>query len=190
MNVYDFDGTIYAGDSTVDFYRFALMRQPGLLRLLPGQMGGILLYLAGQKSRTQMKVCFFRFLPQIDGEALAEEFWHSHSARIRPWYRSRQQSGDVIISASPEFLLRPICRELGVAHLIASPVDVRTGEFLGENCRGEEKLRRFRLAFGDAPIDEFYSDSASDLPLARQAQHAFLVKSCLPQPWQIPGSSQ
>ena len=25
MNVYDFDGTVYAGDSTVDFYFFCLI---------------------------------------------------------------------------------------------------------------------------------------------------------------------
>lgn len=185
MNVYDFDGTIYAGDSTVDFYRFVLMRRPGLLRFLPGQVGGMLLFLAGRKSRMQMKECFFRFLLKIDGEAMAEEFWQSYSSRIYPWYLSRMQSEDVIISASPEFLLRPICRKLGIGGLIASPVDVRTGHFLGKNCRGEEKVRRFCLAYGDEPIAAFYSDSASDLPMARLAESAFLVRSGVPRPWQV-----
>lgn len=33
MNVYDFDKTIYAGDSTIDFYLFCLKRQPAILQL-------------------------------------------------------------------------------------------------------------------------------------------------------------
>lgn len=31
IDVYDFDGTIYDGDSTVDFTRFCLRRHPGVL---------------------------------------------------------------------------------------------------------------------------------------------------------------
>ena len=33
MNVYDFDKTIYDGDSSVDFYKFSLKRHPKLARL-------------------------------------------------------------------------------------------------------------------------------------------------------------
>ena len=35
IDVYDFDGTIYDGDSTVDFTRFCLRRHPGVLAGLP-----------------------------------------------------------------------------------------------------------------------------------------------------------
>ena len=37
MNVYDFDGTIYDGDSTVDFFLHALKRNPSVLLHLPKQ---------------------------------------------------------------------------------------------------------------------------------------------------------
>ena len=37
MNVFDFDGTIYSGDSTIDFYFFALKRNVKLLLFLPRQ---------------------------------------------------------------------------------------------------------------------------------------------------------
>ena len=33
IDVYDFDGTIYDGDSTVDFTRFCLRRHPGVLEI-------------------------------------------------------------------------------------------------------------------------------------------------------------
>jgi phosphoserine phosphatase len=51
------------------------------------------------------------------------------------------------------------------------------------NCHGEEKVRRYREAFGDAPIDEFYSDSYSDTPLAKLAAKAYLVKGDKRLPW-------
>lgn len=35
MNVYDFDKTIYDGDSTADFYMFSLKRHKMILTLLP-----------------------------------------------------------------------------------------------------------------------------------------------------------
>ena len=37
IDVYDFDGTIYDGDSTVDFWLYCLRRKPSLLRFLPHQ---------------------------------------------------------------------------------------------------------------------------------------------------------
>ncbi len=45
-----------------------------------------------------------------------------------------RKEDDVIISASPEFLLRPICNRLGIRHLIASRVDARSGAYDGQNC--------------------------------------------------------
>jgi len=83
---------------------------------------------------------------------------------------------DVIISASPEFFLKPACNMLGIRHLIASPVDAKTGKHRGENCHGKEKVRRFRALFPDASVEEFYSDSYSDTPMAELAEKAYLVK--------------
>ena len=74
------------------------------------------------------------------------------------------------------------CRRLGVRFL-ASPVDARTGQLLGPNCRGEEKVRRFRSAYGAAEVERFYSDSCSDAPLAALAQEAFLVRRGQVLPW-------
>lgn len=37
MNVYDFDDTIFRGDSTRAFWAYCLKRAPGLVRFLPRQ---------------------------------------------------------------------------------------------------------------------------------------------------------
>ena len=36
MNCYDFDKTIYNGDSTKDFYLFCLKRHKGIIKTFPG----------------------------------------------------------------------------------------------------------------------------------------------------------
>lgn len=176
MNVYDFDGTIYKGDSAVDLYWFALKREPQVLRCLPKQLLGFFLYAQGKISKTDMKSCYFSFLSVLCGESLIREFWRKNRKKIYLWYQEQQAADDVVISASPDFLLEPVCRELGIRNLIASKADIKTGVFQSENCYGEEKVRRFRGIFENDPIDSFYSDSLSDAPMARTAQRAFLVK--------------
>ena len=60
MNVYDFDKTIYEGDSTLDFYRFCLGKQPTLLLCLPSQIAGYLWYIVGRFDKDQFKESFFK----------------------------------------------------------------------------------------------------------------------------------
>ena len=103
--------------------------------------------------------------------------------RVKPYYLQRKRDDDVIISASPLFLVAPAMARLGIKGVIASPVDMRTGVYSGLNCHGEEKVRRFGELYPGAEIDEFYSDSLSDSPLARLAKKAFLVKGNELLPW-------
>lgn len=175
MNIYDFDGTIYSGDSTFDFYFYALGKKPSLARFWPKQAAAFALYAAKKISKTQMKERFYAFLTGIDAEAMLADYWDTHEKNIFPYYREQQREDDIIISASPEFLLKPICARLGIQHLMASRVDPRTGKTEGLNCWGEEKVRRLKEQLGIDHCENFYSDSHSDTPLAKIADHAFLV---------------
>lgn len=184
MNVYDFDGTIYRGDSTLDFYRFCLRRHPLLARYLPVQAWGAVLYACKRVSKTRFKEYFFSFLrglPDVDRDLSG--FWREARKNIMDWYAARRSPEDVVISASPEFLLEGFFPGPEGKRLIASRVDKRTGRCTGLNCKGAEKVRRFREAYPADPIHAFYSDSKSDLPLARLAESAFLVRNGRPVPW-------
>ena len=139
MNAYDFDGTVYRGDSSVDFLLFCWKKQPALLRYLPRQGAGFALYAARRIDKTALKERYFSFLEGTDAEGLAREFWDGREEKIYPWYLAQKRPDDVILSASPEFLLRPICERLGVERLIASWVDPATGRFDGPNCRGRRR---------------------------------------------------
>ena len=187
MNVYDFDGTIYRGDSTVDFYFFCLFRYPLMIFSVPVQFWGMVSYKAGRIDKTQMKSYFFSFLKKVKKkDEIIQKFWKKNIKKIYAGYRNQQEEDDVIISASPEFLLQPVCNQLGIKNLVASEVDLSTGKFLGKNCYGEEKIRRFQEAYGaKAEIQNFYSDSISDLPMAQMAAKAFFCRKGERKRWEI-----
>ncbi len=186
MNVYDFDKTIYDGDSTADFYIFSLKRHKMILTLLPSLAAAFLnFYVFHRGTKTIFKQKMYRFLTFCDTERDVEDFWKENKVKIKKYYLEQQKPDDIIISASPEFLLKPICREIKINHLIASVVDPKTGKYSGENCHGEEKVRRLYNEFPNAKIDEFYSDSHSDDPLAKIALKAFMVNKNDLSPWQF-----
>ncbi len=176
MNVYDFDKTISYHDSTAKFYFFCIRKNPLLLRYLPAQGFHFARFTLGFIKKTAFKERFYRFFRGIkDIDAYVAEFWRGNMDDVKQLYKDIHREDDVVISASPEFLLRPACDALGIKHLIASRVDKKSGKYTGENCYGEEKVARFREEFGNAEIDEFYSDSYSDTPLAKISKKAFLV---------------
>jgi len=183
MNVYDFDQTIYAGDSTVDFYLYCVRKHPRCLLALPVQAAAALRYWLKKCGKTEMKEGFYRFLRYVPAdEAFLRSFWKEHEGKLQQWYQKQRAADDVVISASPEFLLQPVCSRLNIA-LLASRVDVSTGKYTGLNCHGAEKVRRFQEAYPQGEIENFYSDSLSDAPLAAHSRHAWLVKGTDVRPW-------
>lgn len=184
LNVYDFDKTIYDGDSTIDFYFFCIKKQPQILKYVPLQTFGFIKYFLKICDKTELKQYFYSFLRGLKNtDKILNDFWDSHIKNIKQWYLLNQKDDDVIISASPEFLLKPACDKSKIKYLIASDVDINTGIYSGINCYGEEKVHRFKYIFGDVTIDEFYSDSISDLPLAEISEKSFLVKNNQITPW-------
>lgn len=177
MNVYDFDKTIYDGDSTADFYIFSLKKHKKMLLLSPSLIWAFFkFYVFKRGTKTKFKEKMYGFLKYCNIPDEVDEFWNINKTKIKDFYIKNQKSDDVIISASPEFLLVPICNQLKIKHLIASVVDSKSGKYTGINCHGAEKVRRFYEVFSNGNIDEFYSDSYSDSPLANIANKAFIVK--------------
>lgn len=176
MNVYDFDGTIYNGDSSIDFYLFCIKKKPLVVfKSIFKQLSGVVLYTTKRISKEQYKERYFSFLKHIYiDDKILNDFWNAKLFRIKNWYLAQKESSDVIISASPEFLLLPICERLGVS-LIASNVDPSTGKFTGKNCYGQEKIERFNERYPNEKIEKFYTDSKSDYPMAKTAEQAFWV---------------
>lgn len=177
-NVYDFDGTIYDGDSSVDFYLYCLKRKPSIIFLLPIQILGIILYKLKIKNKEYMKekyFCFFKKIKNIDD--YVDDFWNKNKCKIKKWYLNQKDKSDVIISASPEFLLKPLKKILGIDRVIASKVNKKTGFFESKNCYGSEKIVRFEKEYRNKKnLISFYSDSIrADRPMMEYAKDAYLV---------------
>lgn len=184
MNVYDFDHTLYKGDSTIDFWKYEISKHPKILLDLPHQFLYAFKYLLGHVSKEKFKEEFYVFFQRIDDiDTEVNNFWDKQEGNFYPWYTAFETINDVVISASPEFIVREGCKRIGIKKVVASKVDKNSGHYAGKNCRGEEKVRRYREVFDQVPIDKFYSDSRSDDPLADISREAFLVKNGKIVPW-------
>lgn len=191
MNVYDFDKTIFYPDSSVSFFLYCLKHYPAAV--LPRSKDIVrtaLLYARRAVNTKELKQVLFSFLRGLpEPEEAVRRFWDKRFHGIGAWYLARRREDDLIISASPEFLVREPASRLGVA-LLGTRMDIRSGVIEGENCHDEEKVRRFYAAYPDGKIEDFYSDSLSDAPLARIAQRAWIVKKEKLSPWPTDGAGR
>ena len=177
INGYDFDETIYDGDSSVDFYFFCLVKNKKVLKQLPDQLKGFIKYKTKKIDKTEFKEYVFSFLKYIDNvDEYVKEFWDKNYKNIKSWYFDQQEKTDVIISASPEFLLKPLEKKLKVK-IIGSKVDKKTGKFDGKNCHDYEKISRYEKELKKKnKIKRFYSDSIkADGAMFAYAEEAYLV---------------
>jgi HAD superfamily hydrolase (TIGR01490 family) len=98
--------------------------------------------------------------------------------------RSHQHAGDavMIVTATNEFVTRPIAQAFGVKELIAVELERDasgwiTGEIRGTPSFREGKVSRVADWLGQKGLDwgdvemTFYSDSTNDLPLLEKAHH-------------------
>jgi phosphatidylglycerophosphatase C len=183
MNVYDFDKTIIPYDSTQAFFRYLIKRKPSILLHLPKMGFAFIRYGLKQITKTQMKNIMYEVLPKVGNlNQIVLDFWSTRQNDIHTWYLNQKRNDDIIISASPSFLIKPMCEVLGV-NLIASEIDLNTGHHIGENCYGNEKPLRFEKEYDLEDIQAFYSDSYSDTPMAIHAKEAYLVTGENITPW-------
>lgn len=184
MNTYDFDKTIFYPDSSACFYKYCLKNHFfAVAKTLPKTAILAFKYAFGKIKTKELKEQLFSFLRNIeDIDTVTGAFWEENMAGIGKWYLEQKKDDDLIISASPYFLLEPVCKKLGVS-LIATPMDKETGLINGNNCHDFEKVRRFYEEYPGAHTENFYSDSLSDSPMAEIAEKAFLVTKHKLSPW-------
>ena len=176
INAYDFDETIYDGDSSVDFYFYSLKHNKKVLLVLFKQIYGVVLYKLKIIDKTRMKEHIFSFLKYLkDIDKMIEDFWKEKEKNIKKWYLDQHKDTDVIISASPEFLLKPLEKKYKFK-VIATKVDKKTGKFLSKNCHDYEKIKRYEELY-DKKVKEFYSDSIkADKAMLEYAKTGYVVK--------------
>ena len=180
MNVYDFDNTIYDGESCFDLFKFYMKRDPSLIKLFPQVVKAFAKYKKGEVTLEQMVSEYAPIaeekLAKIDFENEPRQFWDKHMHKIKPFYKEIQKDDDLIITASPDFHIEEVAKRLGINNFLTSKVDKATGkiEFI---CIRQNKITAFKEKYGECDIENFYTDSSeNDAPLIALAKNAYVVK--------------
>lgn len=179
MRVFDFDNTIYDGESPLDFYLFSLRYNPRNLRYIPPVIRHLIRYQRNRSSLEDMERAVNRYVHGYltsfdDIPGMVSAFWDAHMGKIKSWYEP--EPDDVIITASFNYTMDEVMRRLGVSRCICSTIDYETLEVEHLNL-ADNKVKAFKEAFGDDVVpDEFYTDNLIDLPMMRYARKAYLVK--------------
>ena len=91
MRVFDFDNTIYDGESVIDFYLFSLRRNPKVARYVPVVLYHLLRYKLGRTTMADLEQAGRKYAAQYlssfdDPEGLVRDFWDGHIRKIKAWY--------------------------------------------------------------------------------------------------------
>ena len=179
MRVFDFDNTIYKGESIIDFYFFSIKKKPRVLKYAFAVIYHFLKYKLRLTTMKDMDRVAEKYASAYIGEfdnipALVEEFWAKNFKKIKPWYHV--QPDDLLLTGSLNLIMNPLCEKLGVKNLICSDFDTEKMEVTHVNF-GRNKKEIFREKYGeDAIIDEFYTDHSADKPMFDISKNVFIVK--------------
>lgn len=175
MNVYDFDGTIFPGDCSIGFGIWCMNRHPVLwLTQFPRTVWAFVQYKRGKIENYQLQCTLFSYLTKVDDfDVQIERYWDKNEKKISAWYLAQKRPDDLIISASPLCIIERIAGRLGV-NCVATEYDRELGVLTNNLMYATEKSL-YMIEQGLPQIENFYSDSLADTPLALCSDHAHLV---------------
>lgn len=180
MRVFDFDNTIYDGESGFDIFMYYLKKEPKIVaKYIPKFGEGFVRYKLGRVPLEEVKSEYGYMLREccrlISGiEESIVDFWNEHEKKVKSFYAKIQKEDDVIVSACPEVMLSEICRRIGIQYFIGTEVDLKTGE-IGRICYRENKIQAFYDKYGKQEIDEFYTDSMNDRAMMDISRDVYFV---------------
>lgn len=176
MNIYDFDNTIYDGDTNKDLIFYSIKRYP--IKVLKSIFRAKKIWCKYKNDKipfSKVKESLLSFLFQIDNvDEYLDIFVDKNLNKIKTWYLNSKKENDIIISASYEIWISKFCKKLGIKYFIATKTD-KNGKIIGNNCKGIEKINRLKKEFPDYKINCAYSDSKSDIPMLEYAKKSYVV---------------
>lgn len=177
MNIYDFDDTIYDGDTTFEMIGYSLLRHPfKVLRSFFTSIKYYIGYKRNKNSYEMFKEVLFSFLFKIDNqEKYIDNFIETRKHKIKKWYLDNKKENDLVISGSYELWIIPFCNKIGIKYAMGTKTD-KNGKIIDKNCKHEEKVRRINKEYKNITINEAYSDSLTDIPMLELAKKPFIVK--------------
>lgn len=187
--VFDFDGTLYKGDSLIDFCLYIYKRYPFRSRFLLLQLVYLVQRKLGLINTKEFKSKFLIFIKGFEEsnlKHLVNDFWENRmlikeNKAVGDKLRQLQKEGVIplIISASPELFLYPIKEYYGV-ELLGTIIQKTNTKYkiIGENCRSNEKLKRLDSYFQNETWSFEYatSDNYDDKELLALAKESLFIE--------------
>jgi phosphatidylglycerophosphatase C len=190
---FDFDGTLTRRDTLFPFLLYVAgpVKFSCKIVLLLVTLAGYALGLI-RNDKAKIKV-LTRFLANMEMNTLQQQalqfaeqklpsLLRSEAMQRLAWHR-QQGHRCVVVSASLEIYLRPWASTAGFDDILGSRLETladgrTTGNLLGENCFGAEKMRRLETLLGsrDGYTLYAYGDSRGDKELLSAADYPFYKK--------------
>ncbi len=184
MNVFDFDNTLYNGESSVDFTFYLMKRNKRIILYIPLIFTYLIRYKLCLTDRIKLEETLNHYISVFFTDEkemleLTQSFWKKYGSRLNKDIISLVKPDDLIISAGPDFLLNAVKERLGTDNLITSVVDLKSKRIVYFNFK-DNKVKRFRERYGDTGIKNFYTDSYNDRAMMDISDNVILVKNGKP----------
>lgn len=195
LAIFDIDYTITKRETLMEFFKYMIKKDKRNIRYLPRALYCGLMYLIKVYDEKRVKEGFLKFIEGINEDELSEltsEFFEStlknilYDDAIKMMKELKSQGYDIyLISASPEFYVKEFYKIKEVDRVIGTKFKFENKSFIrkmdGENCKGEEKVRRLQEVLKEKNIQVdfknsyMFSDSLSDKPLLDLVGNPYLI---------------
>lgn len=193
IGFFDVDKTLIKIDSMFKLLFYTLKRKPRAILGLPRLFIMLVAYglkLIGTKKAKEEMFYIIKYLSEED----LEEFFYKIVAKAMfkeadYELKKLKKEGYTIIlaSASPECYLKHFKKLYEVDYVIGTVLETKEGKYLniiqGQNCKGEEKVRRILKLLEQEGFSinkeesAAYSDSLSDMPMLNLARNKYLINN-------------
>ena len=195
LAIFDIDYTITRKESLMEFFKYIVSKDIKNIKFLPRALYSGLMYGIKVYDERKVKECFLKFIENIDEVELAnltKAFYDERLSKILykdavEMIKKLKKEGYmvILISASPEFYIKEFYAIKEVDLIIGTKFAFEGGKFIrkmdGNNCKGEEKVRRLNEVLKEKNIkvdfknSYMFSDSLSDKPLLDLVGKPYLI---------------
>lgn len=195
LAIFDIDYTITRKETLMEFFKYLVSKDIKNIKFLPRALYSGLMYGVKIYDEKRVKECFLKFIENIDEAELAKLTKLFYDERISKilykdavdMIKKLKKEGYmvILISASPEFYVKEFYAIKEVDLIIGTKFTFEGGKFVrkmdGNNCKGEEKVRRLNEFLKEKNIkvdfknSYMFSDSLSDKPLLDLVGNPYLI---------------
>lgn len=195
LAIFDIDYTITRKETLMEFFKYLVLKDIKNIKFLPRALYSGLMYGIKVYDERRVKECFLKFIDNIDEKDLAKLTKSFYDERLSSilykdaidMIKKLKNEGYmvILISASPEFYIKEFYAIKEVDLILGTKFAFDGGKFVrkmdGNNCKGEEKVKRLKEVLKEKNIkvdfknSYMFSDSLSDKPLLDLVGNPYLI---------------